>query len=145
MFLISLMITLGLFAFGAVFAKPYHKNFNQDGGRAFEMQLLDGVVNSAARTATFNSDILDLGPNRGTLEALLTITAASGTLPTLDFIIQHSNDPDGPFTALQAFTQATAAGSERLLFGPAFRYLRMRSVIGGTLPSFTYSLTGTAK
>ena len=97
---------------------------------------------SAAKDATFNTDAIELG-DRVSARLDLAVTAASGTLPTLDVEIQTS--PDGStWTAVASFTQKTGTGSQHKLFAPLDRYVRAACTIGGTLPSFTFSLSGEA-
>ncbi|MBK8994629.1 MAG: hypothetical protein IPM35_02610 [Myxococcales bacterium] len=72
----------------------------------------------------------------------LEVTMATGTDPTLDVTLEHGPTAAGPWTALDAFTQATAEGSERLVVGPCDRFVRAVAAIGGTGPAFRLSLTG---
>jgi hypothetical protein len=83
----------------------------------------------------------------------VAVTAASGTTPTMTVVVEGSNDATTWFelgtigangyragsigTAPSNFTTtATSRGAF-----PAVQYLRTRSVIGGTTPSFTYSVS----
>lgn len=96
----------------------------------------------AARTATGNGSSLAL-VDRNQLRLTLDVTAASGTTPTLDVTVQHS--PDGStWATLGTFAQRTAAGSERKIFSGVDRYVRANHAIGGTAPSFTFSVSGEA-
>jgi hypothetical protein len=87
----------------------------------------------------------------GTVVVEIDVTAASGTGPTLLLVVEGSIDGTtwfqlgrvgasgysaGVATAPSNFTGAAHA------FGafPAARYVRTRSVVGGTTPSFTYSV-----
>jgi hypothetical protein len=98
---------------------------------------------SAARTATATSSVYDVG-NVDNLISYLSVTAASGTSPTLDVKAQDS--PDGGTTwfdiAGTSHTQATGATSEvksaTRKFAPSIRFV---ATIAGTSPSFTFSLT----
>lgn len=81
-----------------------------------------------------------------TLLAQLEVTAASGTAPTLDVVIQHSMDGGTNWYDLQAFTQATGRGNELKTITAKFGdQLRVRSTLGGTTPLFTYSVKVFAK
>ena len=84
--------------------------------------------------------------DRDTLRLLLTVSAASGTTPTLDVIVETSDDPSFATNVrtMMTFTQKTAAGSQRLSAGGADRFVRGKATIGGTTPSFTFSLVGEA-
>lgn len=101
------------------------------------------LVASAARDATFTSDTYEMG-ELSTLRMNLDVTAASGTTPTLDVVIQTSNDGSTNWQALGTFAQKTAASSERNVFPGADRFVRVVCTIGGTTPSFTFSLSGEA-
>lgn len=95
---------------------------------------------STARTATGQGSALELG-DRGTVRLLLDCTAASGTNPTLVVAIQTSHD-GSTWRELGAFTQLTASGSQRISLGGCDRFVRAAWGIGGTDPSFTFSVSG---
>lgn len=94
-----------------------------------------------SETATGNSASVDnSASSAGGGVAVLHVTAASGTTPTLDVKIQHSAD-DSVWADLITFTQATAATSERkTVTGTVNRYTREVHTLGGTSPSFTYAV-----
>lgn len=107
---------------------------------------------SAARTATTNGVDQVNYHGRG-IRLHLDITAASGTTPTLDVTIQAL--VNGIYIAIAgaAFTQKTTTGTDELVIYPGiaetanesvsdiipFRW-RAVATIGGTTPSFTFSL-----
>ncbi len=96
---------------------------------------------SGAETVTLNSP----GYNVDRMKSgafFLNVSAASGTIPTLNVKIQDSpNGTDWYDLPSMAFTQATGVTSQRLSFaGPLGLYVRAVQTIGGTTPSFTYSL-----
>lgn len=96
---------------------------------------------SVTKTATFSGTGLDLKtgtPRRG-MKARLIVTAASGTTPTLDVTIEHSDD-NSTFTNLATFGQKTATGEDAISFETSKRYVRATATIGGTTPSFTYKV-----
>lgn len=113
---------------------------------------------SGATTATAASTGVDLvtavysTDNRhegSTIAVYLDITAASGTTPTLDVKIQCSPDNttwfDPASTAANrdslAFAQKTTTGQDvKLIPNVACRYIREYHTVGGTSPSFTYSV-----
>lgn len=93
-------------------------------------------------TASFDSAALELG-DRGTVRLTLAVKAASGTLPTLDVALQTS--PDGTtWSTVASFTQATGVTSQYQVVGGIDRFVRAHCTIGGTNPSFTFSLDGEA-
>ncbi len=95
---------------------------------------------SAARTTSGNSaPLTGYGP-ADTLIAELNVTAASGTGPTLDVVIEDTIDGTNWYP-IGTFAQRTAAGREVLrLTQPFTDQLRVRWTIGGTTPSFTFSV-----
>ena len=101
----------------------------------------DVIVASAVRTTSDNSGSLDGYGAATTLRAQLDVTAGSGTSPTLDVVIEDSLDGSN-WNTLGSFTQATGSAREVINvttpFGP---YLRASWTIGGTTPSFTFSVT----
>lgn len=95
---------------------------------------------SATRTATGNGTVVEETGRRRTASLSLTVSARSGTSPTLDLTVQTSRDGSTWYTA-GTFAQATATGTERKTFA-LDRYVRVRWVLGGTSPSFTFSVDG---
>lgn len=98
------------------------------------------VVAAAARTASGDSGALtNYGP-AATLRAQLAVTAAAGTSPTLNVVIEDSLDGTNWY-AIGTFAQRTAAGTEVLnITTPFADTVRVRWTIGGTTPSFTFSV-----
>lgn len=109
-------------------------------GRWADTQTVS-LAASAARTATGSGTGVELG-DRSVARLVLDISAASGTTPTLDVVVQCSSDNATWYTA-GTFTQATGTGTERKVVN-LDRYVRASWTIGGTTPSFTFSLTGEA-
>jgi hypothetical protein len=101
------------------------------------------LVASAARTTTGSGSAFEMEDN-GTLRLLLNVSAASGTTPTLDVTIETSLDGSTGWTSVGTFTQNTAVSSQRKVFTGLDRYARATWVIGGTTPSFTFSVIGEA-
>jgi hypothetical protein len=99
---------------------------------------------SAARTASANSSAQDVG-NADTLVLYLSVTAGTGTSPTLDVKMQDS--PDGGTTwfdiAGTAVTQVTGSSSSQVTSATRkfAKKLRCLVTIGGTTPSFTFAVT----
>lgn len=117
------------------------------------------VFASAARTVTANSPIIrQVGADkyRG-IWLFLDVTAAAGTTPTLDVIIERFDPASDGFVALPGavFTQKTAASTDELTIYPTMtaaandivrehigEVFRAVATIAGTTPSFTFSLGG---
>ena len=110
---------------------------NGHGRNIPQAALLEEVELAATKTEVE----LDLGGPVGAMTATLTVTAASGTTPTADVIVEHSHD-NSTWATLGSFTQATGATAETKTFGPIRRYIRGKATIGGTSPKFTFTLSG---
>ena len=80
-----------------------------------------------------------LGPG----EDLVDVTAASGTLPSLSVDVETSYDGSA-WRTLGGFTAKAGTGSERLSFSGCDRFVRCAYTISGTLPEFTFSVSGEA-
>jgi hypothetical protein len=101
-------------------------------------------VASGARTTNGNSGPIALPDKGAQLHALLNVTAASGTTPSMTLTVEWSHDGTN-FAALEAaadgFTAVTAAGAKVKTFpvrGPFFRFVW---AITGTTPSLTFSVS----
>lgn len=101
------------------------------------------AVASAARTETgtgtaFSTAGLD------SITGTLTVTAASGTTPTLDVTLETTADGTNYYTA-GSFVQKTAtATADAKVFGDLGSSSRWKWTIGGETPSFTFSISATA-
>lgn len=150
--LFSLIAVLSLvlaLAVGALWASPSHDAFARTDDGKNDVTLLA----SGARTAT-GTGSWACGYGKFTkLGVQLVVTAASGTTPTLDVVIQHSIDGGTTAFTLITFTQATAAtsalkiysdfdNSTALMIGDC---LRVSYTVGGTTPSFTFSVSAEAQ
>lgn len=101
---------------------------------------LETLVSSAARTTTGNSATLTgFGPVT-TVRMQLDVTAASGTTPTLNVLVEDTLDGTN-FNTVGTFAQRTAAGREVInITTPFADRLRVSWTVGGTTPSFTFSV-----
>lgn len=113
---------------------------------------------SAARTATGNSDPINVPGDCKGFHAVLNISSASGTSPTLDVKVQRFDAISSQWVDLPggALAQKTATGTDDLTIYPGIAETNNRSVsdvigeevrfvwtIGGTTPSFTFTIGGT--
>jgi hypothetical protein len=114
------------------------------------------IFASAARTATANSADQNSSGAKG-VHLVLDITVATGTTPTLDVKVQRKDAESGKYVDIPgaAFAQKTTNGIDDLVVYPGIAETANRSVsdvlseewravatIGGTTPSFTFSLAG---
>ncbi len=107
------------------------------------MARLFTAVASAARTTTGSQTFGTQDSSGKALRIQLDVTAASGTTPTLDVVIEDTLDGTNWNTVGTAFTQKTAAGREvKDITGLFHGQMRVRWTIGGTTPSFTFSVKG---
>lgn len=101
---------------------------------------------SAARTTTGAGSAVCGFARYEKFAAELVVSAASGTTPTLDVLLEHSIDGGTTWFTMATFTQKTAAGNElkteaEVEAATAETYgdcLRVSWTIGGTTPSFTF-------
>ena len=100
---------------------------------------------SAAETATVTGADVDT-EQLGSANFYLNVTEVTGTTPTLDVKIQEKDPVSGKYFDLFSFTQQTAISSERKSYGSGAgellgKVIRYVATIGGTTPSFTFSLS----
>lgn len=119
---------------------------------AYENIAVSGVtetpVPSAARTATGTTGPLEhigvaevMYALAKTIRAQLNVTAASGTSPTLDAVIQDSLDGGVTWNTIGTFAQKTAVAREVInITAPFSDMLRVQWTIAGTTPSFTFAV-----
>jgi hypothetical protein len=97
------------------------------------LTLYSGTV-----TANGNTSDIDVSPF-SVLEIEIKVTAVSGTSPTLSVYIEGKFENTGDYKTLASQTGITATGTWFFTIDPnAFRYIRVRWVVGGTSPSFTF-------
>lgn len=95
---------------------------------------------SAARTTSSNSGPLPGFGDWTKFRAQLAVSAASGTTPTLDVVIEDTLDGTN-WNTVATFTQKTAAGAQAVdVTGLFSDQLRVRWTIAGTTPSFTFDV-----
>ena len=106
----------------------------------------DTILASAARTASGNSGVLsDTYGGANTLRIQLNVTAASGTTPTLDVVVEDTLDGTN-WNTIGTFAQKTAAAREVInVTSPFASRLRVRWTIAGTTPSFTFDVVAAAQ
>lgn len=102
------------------------------------------LFTSAARTVSEDSQAVGVN-GFSTLVLHLEVSAVAGTSPTLDVRLQDSADGTNWADTGAAFTQTTAVGVKRLVANNVGRYVRAVATIGGTTPSFTFSLLAVGK
>lgn len=108
-----------------------------------------GLVLAAAarRTSTLTGTGIDVLAYEGVALVVLNASAGTGTNPTLDVKLQHSDD-DSTYADVTGgtFTQVTdAAGSagvqvKRINVSDLKRYVRVIGTIAGTTPSFDFAV-----
>jgi hypothetical protein len=105
------------------------------------------LAEAARRTATLTGTGIDILDYEGVALVVLNTSAGSGTSPTLDVKLQHSDDNTafldvnaGTFS--QITSQAETAGLKVMkVNAPDLkRYLRVVGTLAGTSPSFDYSV-----
>ena len=97
------------------------------------LTLYSGTV-----TANGNTPDIDVSPY-SVIELELKVTSVSGTSPTLSVYIEGKFENTGDYKTLASQENITATGAWFFTINPnAFRYIRVRWVVGGTNPSFTF-------
>lgn len=102
---------------------------------------------AASRTSTLNGTGIDVLEYEGVALVLLNASAGTGTSPTLDVKLQHSDD-DSTYEDVNsgAFSQVTDAAETagvkvmKLNVSDLKRYLRVVGTIAGTTPSFEFGV-----
>jgi len=103
------------------------------------MTLYSGTVTSSGNSADIDVSTLTA------LEIELKVTAVSGTSPTLSVYIEGKFEATGDYKPLVYQENITATGIWYFTINPLiFRYIRVRWVVGGTSPSFTFTVAGQA-
>jgi hypothetical protein len=104
------------------------------------MNLSNVFAVSAARTASGDSGTQSGYELASTLRAQLNVTAAAGTGPTLDVVIEDTLDGTN-WNVIGTFAQKTGPGREVInVTSPFSDRLRARWTVGGTAPSFTFDV-----
>lgn len=102
------------------------------------------IAGSEARTASGSSPE-SAGLDLSTLRVQLDVTAASGTTPTLDLVIEDTIDGTN-WNTIAAFAQKTGPGREVVnVTSPFTSRIRARWTVAGTTPSFTFTVLAHAE
>lgn len=100
------------------------------------------LLASGTVTASGVSAAVDVGQYRAARLAL-DVTAASGTLPTLDVTIETADSATATtWRTVATFARVTATTSPTLTAADFDRFVRVRYVVAGTTPSFTIAVGG---
>jgi len=104
------------------------------------------LLPSGARTASGNTGDIDVGRFLHG-KFCLDVTAVSGTTPTLDVYVEGKYQYSGKYETIWSQTGITAVGTftSPIISPLVFRYVRVRWVVGGTSPSFTFSVEAEMK
>ncbi len=98
------------------------------------------IIESLSRTTSGTSGNIQAAGGES-LRAQLNVTAASGTSPTLNVLIEDSVDGGINYNTIGTFAQKTAAGREVInITTPFSDTLRVSWIIAGTNPSFTFGI-----
>ena len=103
------------------------------------LTLFSGTVTSSGNTAD-----IDVSPY-SILEIEIKVTGVSGTTPTLDVYVEGRFEATGDYKVLASQTGITSTGIWFLVINPlAFRFIRVRWLVGGVSPSFTFTVVAQA-
>jgi hypothetical protein len=103
------------------------------------ISLFSGSVSSNGATSDINVS------QYSALELELKVTSVSGTSPTLSVYVEGKFEGTGDYKPLAYQEGITSTGTWFFTIDPLrFRYIRVRWVVGGTIPSFTFAVVGEA-
>ena len=102
----------------------------------------ESVALLPSSTVTSSGNTADIDVGRFICgEICLDVTAVSGTNPTLDVYIEGKDQLSGKYKVLFSQTGINAVGTYWFTITTlAFKYIRVRWVVGGSSPSFTFSV-----
>ncbi|MBE0564939.1 MAG: hypothetical protein IH621_03210 [Krumholzibacteria bacterium] len=111
-------------------------------------QAVSGELAPAARrTTTLTGTGIDVLEYEGVALVLLNASAGTGTSPTLDVKLQHSDDDStyedvtsGAFTQVTDVAETAGVRVMKLNVSDLKRYLRVVGTIAGTTPSFDFGV-----
>ena len=102
---------------------------------------------AASRTSTLTGTGIDVLEYEGVGLVLLNASAGTGTSPTLDVKLQHSDDDStyedvtsGAFTQVTDVAETAGVKVMKLNVSDLKRYLRVVGTIAGTTPSFDFGV-----
>jgi len=111
-------------------------------------QATSGELAAAARrTTTLTGTGIEVLEYEGVALVLLNASAGTGTNPTLDVKLQHSDDDStyedvtsGTFTQVTDAAESAGVKVMKLNVSDLKRYLRVIGTIAGTTPSFDFGV-----
>ena len=102
---------------------------------------------AASRTSTLTGTGIDVLEYEGVALVLLNASAGTGTSPTLDVKLQHSDDDStyedvtsGTFSQVTDAAETAGVKVMKLNVSDLKRYLRVIGTIAGTTPSFDFGV-----
>lgn len=102
---------------------------------------------AASRTSTLTGTGIDVLEYEGVALVLLNASAGTGTNPTLDVKLQHSDDDStyedvtsGTFSQVTDAAETAGVKVMKLNVSDLKRYLRVIGTIAGTTPSFDFGV-----
>lgn len=101
----------------------------------------DVLVASAARTVSGDTGTMQGWGVPSTARVQLNVTAFAGTSPTIDVVVEDTLDGT-TWNVVGTFAQRVGVGRQVVnLSTPFTDRLRVRWTLGGTAPSFTFSVS----
>lgn len=103
------------------------------------------LLSSGARTSSGTGSDVDVA-RFIVADVCVDVTAVSGTSPTLSVYVEGRQRAIGKYRTLLSFENINATGTYCGLINPlAYSQIRVRWVVGGTSPSFTFAVVGEFK
>lgn len=107
----------------------------------YSSATVDTALAAVARSTSGSSAPMPGYGGANTLRCQLDVTAAAGTTPTLDVLVQDTIDGTNFYT-VGTFARKTAAGREAInVTTPFTDTLRVSWTVTGVAPSFTFSVS----
>jgi hypothetical protein len=98
------------------------------------------IIESLSRTTSGNSSDLRVYGGES-VRAQLNVTAASGTTPTLNVLVEDSLDNGATYNTIGTFAQKTTPGREVInITTPFAENLRVSWTIAGNNPNFIFAV-----
>jgi len=103
--------------------------------------LVSGTFTANGQSADINVE------NLTSARFWIRVTAVSGSSPTLTVHVEGKHEHLGDYETLVSRSNITSTGAWLIgsqVDNMVFRFIRIRWVLGGTSPSFTFTVTGQA-
>ena len=127
---------------GSTLIETDFSGYTTRSGRWSSAQVATLIPSTVLAVGTASTNAAELG-DRGTVRTNVNVSAVTGTSPTLDVIMQTSEDGATNWVDLGSISEMTAAGSQRKIFPACDRFVRAQYTVGGVAPVSSVTEGGT--